>query len=269
MVISRKIIRRLVVFLPAISLIPAIAKPLGVYRPGVELAQYFQTLAFVRDGLASYTYLTPGESNGGLHIHSILSAPLLAADVHSAGRIVSVLAAITAVVLIMRLVSQILDERIGVLAGAFLWLHPLFLHLASTWNPYILGITLTIGALYSAYWYIESPTPIRFIILLAILSIAIFNHTWEASIALPIVVLFGLHRRYKAIGAVVVTVAAAIGIVFAARVFQPENVSLIQSYSVFFRPSSLFTWEWLLWDRFGAWQPWRYVIVFTIPMVIV
>jgi hypothetical protein len=180
-----------------------------------------------------------------------------------------VIAAIVAVLLLIELVTQMVDERTGILAGAFLWLHPLFLHLASTWNPYILGITLTIGALYTAHRYLESESATWFVATLAILIIAILNHTWEASIALPIVVLFCFQRRYKAIGAVIVTTAMAVGMVFAARIFQPPSAGLIQAYSVFYHPDSLVTQEWLMWGRSGAWQPWRYVIVFAIPMTVV
>lgn len=59
-----------------------------------EIAGYFQSLALLRTGLESYTFVTPFESRSALHLHSLLSVPFLAVGYVEAGRLVSLLSAI-------------------------------------------------------------------------------------------------------------------------------------------------------------------------------
>jgi hypothetical protein len=263
--------RRLQVFIavfPTAALIPSVTTPLGTYRPAVEIAHYFQALALLRDGLESYTYLTPAESSGGLHIHSLLSTPLLAAGVRPAGRIVSLVAAAVAVLMLIMLVSRLSSPASGLLAGAFLWAHPLFLRFSSTWVPYILSVSLTIGALLGAVLWVTTQHHRWYVVSLGLLSVGIFNHTWEASIMLPIAVLYANRGYYREIAGVVVTTVLSLAIFVGVRSLQPRGHNLTHSYSLFHRPEVLFSVDWFFHGGFDVWRTWWYFKLLTVPVTL-
>lgn len=75
---TRAPVTRILKYIPGIVLIPLLTAPLPMsYHTAREIAGYFQALAFLRDGILSYTYLTPKENLSGLHLHSVLSSPLV------------------------------------------------------------------------------------------------------------------------------------------------------------------------------------------------
>lgn len=266
--IENRQLQVLVATVPIAALIPSVTTPLGTYRPAVEIAHYFQALALLRDGLQSYTYLTPAESSGGLHIHSLLSTPLLAAGVRPAGRIVSVIAAAAAVLMLIMLVSRLMSPATGLLAGVFLWAHPLFLRFSSTWVPYILSVSLTIGALLGAVLWVTTQQRRWYVVSLGILSVGIFNHTWEASIMLPIAVLYANRGYYREIAGVVVTTIISLLIFVGVRSLQPRGHDLTQSYSLLHQTEALFSVDWFFHGGFEVWRTWWYFKVLTVPVTL-
>lgn len=89
------------------ALIPKLDQRLAIaYHPQREGAGYFQALAFVRDGVISYTCLTPDESLSVLHLHSLLSASFICLGYHEGGRLVTWFAAIAVIILLSKSSSE-------------------------------------------------------------------------------------------------------------------------------------------------------------------
>lgn len=268
MLTDRRLLALLVAVAPAIVLVPVLFVPLPTMsHPGVEIASYFQTLALVTDGLASYTYLTPLESGAGIHLHAWVSAPLLAAGVTEAGRVVSLLAAVGTGLVLWRIGTELLDWRAGIFAATLAWLHPLFVRFATRWYPEGLGILLTAAAVSAALrddgetrWYALT---------LAAIVLGITNHLWEASIALPVTVLYLRRWNVARAGGVVVTTVIAVGAVEAIQTFQPPGASLVESYSVFEHPESLLRIDWLFHDGLALSTPLEAAVSLTVPFALV
>jgi hypothetical protein len=234
---------------------------------GVEVASYFQTLALVKDGLSSYTYLTPLESGAGIHLHAWVSAPLLVAGVTEAGRVVSLLAAVGTALLLWGVGTTLLDWRAGIFAAGLIWLHPLFVRFATRWYPEGLGLFLTLAAVYGALrdeggmlWYGAA---------VAALALGIANHLWEASIALPLTVLYLNRQAHLRIGGVVLATVLSIGAMEAVQSFQPPGAQLARNYSVVAHPKFLFRSNWLFRDGLTLSTPLEAAVSLTVPVTLV
>jgi hypothetical protein len=135
--------------------------------------------------------------------------------------------------------------------------------------PEALGIALTTGAVVFAYEWVETDRQIWLIMSSGLLIFGVWNHTWEASIALPLVVLYTFSRRYRAAVGTCVLTLLAVGSNFAVRGLQPAGHNLIQDYSIFYHSEQLVTFNWLLHGGINVWRPWEYSIIFLIPMSLI
>lgn len=217
------------ILIPALFLSWALAQPMPAPVGGRETAGYFQSLAIARDGLASYTYLTPEESLSSIHLHSLLSAPLVEIGYPAGGRLVSLLAAIAATALVALLARRWGGDTAGVLAPGLLWMQPLFQRFASRYWPETISIALTAGALYATArtldatenshrkWYVAS---------LALIVLGITNHMWEASIALPVALWYASESDYPKAAGVAATTTGSILVVRRIKHWQPAPGSL-------------------------------------------
>jgi hypothetical protein len=254
---------------PALALVPSLFDPLPHgYRPGVEIAGYFTSLALLRDGAVSYTYLTPAESSAGIHLHGLVSVVPLAAGLTPAGRLVSLIAAVAAAVCLARLVSAWFGRRAGLLAPALFWAHPLSLRLAVSWMPEALGIALTVGALAAAARWHRTDDTAALLVSGGLLVLGVWNHTWEASVALPVVVLALLARHHRAAVGVCLLTAAALVSTLWVRSLQPPGHDLVRSYSLFYHADRLLTREWLLRGGLDVWRPWEYSTAVVLPFAL-
>ncbi|WP_436930045.1 ArnT family glycosyltransferase [Halosimplex halobium] len=216
----------LVCLAPAVALLPLLTAKIPVTIHGArEIAGYFQALGFVRTGLESYLYLTPEESFSALHLHSLLSAPLVAAGYHEGGRLISLLAAVGAAGCVALIARQLAGDRAMVLAPAVLWANPAFVRHAWVFEPDSLSIALTCATVYCALEYVQTNREPWFAGTAVLLVLGITNHMWEATVALPVVVLLataGKIRRAAGLGLLAGT--AILGVLYVTGL-QPEGPS--------------------------------------------
>lgn len=220
---------------PALPLLPLLGAPVPtVSHHAREIAGYFQTLALLRDGALAYTYYAPVESYSSLHLHSLLSTPLLELGYMQAGRAVSLGAAIVSATILSLLAGRLCDRRAAFLAPAFLWLHPAFMRFASRWWPETVSIALTTAAVYFAYRDTHDTPQSTFWYILSCLAVflAITNHLWEATIALPITVLYLFHHRLRRALGVVGTVLTSLAVVEVVHSFEPPAGHLFANYGI-------------------------------------
>jgi len=224
--------------LPAAVLLPVIFSPVPIYltNPAVEVAGYFQTLAIVKEPFASYTYLTIQESFAALHLHSIVSAPLLALGVQQAGRVVSVLSTIAGALFLAAIAFRVQGRRAALLAPVLLWLHPITIRLSDRWFPEALGIALTTIAVYLLIRHLDDGGERWYYLSLATVAIAVSNHMWEASILLPLVTLLFYHKEYRKAGGAVVVTGAALATVWGLTHLQPTGASVYTFFGVHNEP---------------------------------
>ncbi len=265
---DRRRLGLLVAVAPAAVLAPVLTISLPeLDHAGVEIASYYQTFALVEDGLASYTYLTPLETGAGVHVYAWLSAPLFAAGVTEAGRVVSLLAAVGSALLVWGIGRRLLDWRAGAVAAALLWLHPLFARFATRWYPEALGIFLTVAAVYAALR--DEGDALWYGLALGTLALGIGNHLWEASVALPVTVLYLRRRALARAGGVVAATGLSVVAVEAVQSLQPAGASLVESYSVWNHPGFLFRVDWLFRDGLTLATPLEAAVSLTVPLAIV
>ncbi|MFB6186316.1 MAG: hypothetical protein ABEI86_05545, partial [Halobacteriaceae archaeon] len=207
------------------------------YRPAREVASYFQALAFLRDGVGSVFYATPAESRASIHLYDLLVVPLLMTGYQEAGRFISLLAAALSPFVLYRGIQDQWSTEIGILAGTFLWIQPLFIRHAYAFMPEALSILVTLAAI---SWSLKSPWPdlpdyAGKLILFGILFIGPFVHMWEAYIALPIFGVF-IHRRdfFTALLAGTASTAAVITN-FIVTSWQPANAAVYTRSHTFIR----------------------------------
>lgn len=257
---------------PALVLLPFLRSPVPTfpYVP-VEFAGYWQSLSILHDGPLAYTYLTPEESQSSLHLHSLLSAPLLATGYIQAGRLISLLAAIASVYLVARFTTHYYSWQTGVLAGTLLWLHPLYIRFASRWWPESLGILLTVAAVLTLTKYYDTERAqagrARWLTTHACVLLAITNHFWEATIALPLVVLALTHDDRRT--AVSITLTTVVGVVAVRWLtsFKPTIHHLARAYSIFTNPSVVTSPTWFFRNYQHTYQhPYRIALVLTLPL---
>ncbi len=209
------------------------------HMPTVETAHYYQALAFARDGLDSYFYVSLQESFSSIHLYSLLASPLVATGYTEGGRLISYLAAVLTAVGAGYTASALYDHKAGVLTVAFLFVNPYYLRFTWTITPEGLGIALTTLAVAAVLRYHESEYDRWFLLSLALLSLGIFNHLWEATIALPMTLVLLERRQLLRSGVVVVVVAVSVvGAKLTTRL-QPQVVAL-SNYSVFDNPLTIF-----------------------------
>lgn len=250
-------------FLPSIFVLPATFQPIGLENhPAVEAAGYFQTVAIVETGIDSYAHLTIVESFSSLHLHSLLSSPLFAVGILHAGRIISLLAAVAAVILIHRIASREYEQA-AILAPAMLWATPLFVRFSGRWYTQSLSIALTIGVVYAVLKHVDTGRRRWYFCSLLLLAGGITNHLWEASIALPVVAIYSYHRRLKEAAGAVATTLLTIVVVTAVKSFQPAVHNLTNSYA-FYNHLELFADPSFL-VRGGPFQ--KYAFHFTVAIL--
>jgi len=236
--------------LPAVPIAGLLGLPVpGHADPSRHVAGYFQALAYARDGVASLFYLTPDESLSALHFHSLLSAPLVAAGYHEAGRLTSLVAAVGAVVALVLLVRHAFGPRAGLLAGAALWPQPLFLWGSFQFAPETLSIALTTAVLYAAAKHLTTGRPGWAAFGVGILVCAVATHLWEAVVVLPVAVLYATHRRWRFASGAVAIGATTVALVFGATHLQPTGGSTLATYGFFAGDN------WRLWTHPGWWFP--------------
>ena len=265
---DRRLLALLVAVAPAVVLVPVLFVPIPTLsHVGVEVASYFQTLALAEDGLASYTYLTPLESGAGIHLHAWVSAPLLIAGVTEAGRVVSLLAAVGAALLLWGVGTTLLDWRAGTFAAALIWLHPMFVRFATRWYPEGLGIFLTLAAVYAALR--DEGGALWYGLAVAALALGVANHLWEASIALPVTALYLQRRAHARAGGVVAVTVLSIGAIEVVQSFQPPSAKLARNYSVLEHPEFLFRANWLFRDGLTLSTPLETAVSLTVPVAFI
>lgn len=231
----------------AILLLPAVVNlfeltaplPQGAH-PAREIAGYFQALALLRDGAGSYFYFTPDESMTALHLHSLLSAPLLALGWTEGGRAVSLAAMTGAAAAVAAIATQLLESRrLGVVAAGLFWVHPWVLAVATAYTPDALGVLLATLAVLAALAYVEHGAASWFALLSAATVLGAANHLWELSVALPVVAILLWDRSYRATVGYGAIAAAAGGLVVAVTSLQPTGTTHHVQYSAVSSPAAL------------------------------
>lgn len=240
---------------PALVLLPVLFAPLpNVGHTKLEIRGYFQSLALIRWGLDSYLVITPEESMAGLHLHSILSMPFVALNFPEGSRFVSLGMALIAVTLIAILSRHLFDSRVALLAPAILWLHPFFVRFASRTYSMSISIALTVATVLSITYYVQNGDRKWFVFSLLLLMLSIMNHTWEATILLPLVVILIYDRRF--VDAVLTTMAGLATFGFVAYTTSLQSLGVADKgmviHSIFYHADLLFAPVWWLGGSFSA-----------------
>jgi hypothetical protein len=237
---QRKIVI-LTALIPSTAVVPFLFSPFpGTYHTHRAIAGYFQALAYWRDPLGQFFYNTPAENLSSIHFHSLLSAPFVGAGFFQGGRLVSLLAAIMASIVVMHITSILIAPRVAPVAGGLLWAHPLFLKFASGFMPEALSIFLTSAALLlllrgydSDRWSLRAGGVL-------LLVPAISTHFWEAAILLPLVALAASYRDWATTAALGVVGSLTIIVNWHVTNLQPSSPnSLVRRYALWQDPTVL------------------------------
>jgi len=227
---------RAILLVPAILILPLLDTQIPIaYHQAREVAGYFQTIAIVRDGAGSLFYSTPAESRASIHLHGLLSAPLVALGYHEGGRLISFLCAIITTVIVKEIGSLLWSKQVGYLSAAILWTLPLYIRQSYSYMPEALSILLTTTAVYLTVYLVIRDEQIKTIypLLLAVLFIAPFTHTWEASVLLPVFGVFLYMGKYrKGISSVLATISGLLLNLFLTS-FQPSSADGYRSHTIF------------------------------------
>lgn len=260
-VVRRVNYRRLLLYLFACLPLGVVALNLTARVPAadmvaVEVAHYYQALALVRDGLDSYFYVTLQESFASAHLYSLLASPLVGMGYTEGGRLVSYAAAVLTAVGAGYVASTFYDHKAGVLTLALLFANPFYRRFTWSFAPEGLGIALTTLAVATTVRFLETDADWWYALSLCCLCLGVFNHLWEATIALPMTLLLVERRRLAhAVGVGVLTGASVVTAKLTTRL-QPQIVAL-SNYSVFDHPLTIFlSPEW-----WAATHPLRYFFV--------
>ncbi|MFU1780721.1 ArnT family glycosyltransferase [Haloarcula japonica] len=261
--------RQILKYVPAVFLVPMFWSPIpSSHHTAREIAGYFQSRAFLTDPLQSFYYLTPLESFSALHLHSLVSAPLLAAGSYQAGRIVSFIAALCAVALVGAFSRDLFDSRVAVLTPLFLWMHPLFQRFATHWWPESLSIFLTCAVLFLTYRYTRTSNRTFYYTAAAVLAVSVTNHQWEASIALPMCALLWYHGYKKEVIQTGLVTGASVGMVTAIKSLQPTSGSLFATYGILDYWPMLFDPAWYFRLRKLSEDPFSIAMSVTLPLAL-
>jgi hypothetical protein len=214
---------RILRYFPLLFLIPVLTVPPAIHHAGVEFGHYSQSIALLNDGLTSFTYLTPQESFAGLHLYSILSAPLIAIGYTEGGRLVSFLAAIGTTVLAAKVAREEFDEVNYLFLPVLLWANSFFVFFASAIGPNVLSIFLTTAIIYTTLVSLSSESDYWTYATFILLMLAILNHGWEATIALPVFILYLYERRYISAITIPVVTVVSVGILQFGTALQPDR----------------------------------------------
>lgn len=233
-----------VVFVPAIPHLSGLDNNLPSHpNMARSTAGAFTSLAYARDPVGQFFYNTPHESMASIHLHSILSAPLVAIGYVEGGRLVSFVAGLAAVALLYALGRRLWTPVAGLGAAAGIWIHPLFQTRLTLFQPEMLSIAVTVGLVLVTLQYLDLGCRLRRWILFVGLAVAPAIHLWEAVVLVPIAALLidGDKLREAAI-ATLVTVGAVL-IYFGVTHLQPRSGSrLIEVYATWNRGN----WQLLL-----------------------
>lgn len=237
---------RFFIFVPVVFLIPFLFINLPSWHIGVENAGYFQSLAFIRTGFASYTFFTPDESFSSLHLHSVIASPLVGLGYTEGGRFISFLSAVASIWLIGSIGERLGGSELKIVSSALLWFHPIFILFAYSYMPEALGIALTLGAVALMLRYISERDSKYLGASLVLLVLGIANHMWEVTIVIPLAILLIYNREWaKAI----VTVSFAfvtVALVWFVTHIQPIGGSRLLVYSIMNHKWIIFSSDWWL-----------------------
>lgn len=260
-------IRRHLWALPAVLVVPLLSISIPIaYHPQREGAGYFQALAFSRLGWESFVVVTPDESISGLHLHSLLSAPLVELGYVEGGRLVSFIAAIAATLLVIQ-IALILDEpRAAVLAPLALWAHPLFVRHSFAFMPESLSIALTSGSVLFALRYVETERTSHYLAVLVLLTLAITTHLWEVVILAPLCTILVVNSKYRQAGSVALVGLLVTGVSRVVAASQLTGSPPTNRFMLLNAGPMFFQLEW--WTRYLNPNPFDLVFSLTLPVAI-
>ncbi|MXR41846.1 hypothetical protein GRX01_10925 [Halobaculum sp. WSA2] len=216
----------LVKYLPVLGVLLLLTEPIPAgYIPDRELAHYFQSVAFLRNGVESYTYITLRESDAALHLYSLLSAPFVAIGYEAGGRLVSVIAAVAATIILGKTARDLFGPVAGIVGPLLLWANPFFFRFSWTVMPEALSMALTAVAVYATIQYTDTDKQKWLGIAVLALVAGVSNHLWEAAIVLPIVVILGYHREYRWSSVFVIVTTVSVVAVYLLTELQPNPAS--------------------------------------------
>ncbi|WP_313692314.1 ArnT family glycosyltransferase [Halorarum halobium] len=201
-------------YFPVLTLLPLLTSSVpSSYLPSREIAHYFQALAFARDGLNSYGYLTVRESGAALHLYSLILAPFIKLGFVTSGRFVSAVAALGTTILIAYLARIWFDSNVAFLAPIILWVNPFFYRFAWAYMPDSLSIFLTVSAVGTMVRYTETDAIKWYLVSVAAIVLAIANHGWEATILLPVATLLWVYQKRRGAIIYAILTVASVGTV--------------------------------------------------------
>lgn len=209
-------------YLPALALLPLLGTSVPTHFQATrEVGTHFQALAFARDGLEAYSYLTIREIPWSLHLHSWLASPFVALGYVEGGRLVSAVAALAVTVLAAFLAKRLFGRVAALLAPVLLWANPYFFRFAWAAMPEMLALCLSTAAV-AAMVRFDAVDDERWLAAsLGCLVLATWTHVWAVTVAVPLAAyLLARHRQWEA-GWVGVAAVGALAIVSLAASLQP------------------------------------------------
>ncbi|MFC6787138.1 glycosyltransferase family 39 protein [Halobaculum halobium] len=239
---------RLVRYLPVAFLIPLLTTkiPLSL-SPAREYAGYYQAFAFIRDPIQSFTYITLQESDAALHLSSILASPLVALGYVEGGRLVSFGATVVAAVCLAVVAKELFGRRVALLAPVALLANPYFIRYSWTIYPESVSVATTVAALAAILKYIRTSDEKWFYVSIAVALLGITNHSWEAIIGLPLVIVLLWRSEWKKITTTTIAIFSMVGMMFIATGFQPNPAETMKYAVINTGPGLLWSGEW--WSR--------------------
>lgn len=203
---------RLFRYLPALALLPLLTRAIPTAHGGVrEIASFYQSLALIQTGIDSFTFITLQETDAGLHLYSMLAAPLVAGGYLEAGRLVSAVAAVMAAISLGFVAGELYGDNGRLLAVPALFLNAYFFRYAWSLEPEALSVALTVGCVAATLRYVSTDNRRYFIVSMILLILGILNHSWEATIALPVVAILWYEDKLTKIPFVTGITLATVG----------------------------------------------------------
>jgi len=201
------------------------------YHAAVEIGHFGQTIALLKDPLASYTYVTLQESTASIHLYSILSAPFVALGYFEGGRLISFISILIAALALNKIADISYSNLSAGIAPLVFVGNPLVLRWGYWFGPEALGIALTTLSVLAIVLYDRSEHVRWYYASVTLIILGVMNHLWEATILLPVVAVLYDRQEWKRLIAAGVVTVVAVAVCKSITTFQP-NVASLGHYNI-------------------------------------
>jgi 4-amino-4-deoxy-L-arabinose transferase-like glycosyltransferase len=209
-----------------------------------EIANAFRSLAIAYWGFGSFNAALPGESFAGVGLYQSLCAILVKIGYMSGGRLVSIIFTIFAAIILYEIVRNWESRIIAFLTVLIFFSNPMLWDFAVAIKPEALSIFFVLLCLWQGVLYDKTKSNKYLIFCLLAVFFGVVNHGWEASVLLPLALIFSSNAKDRKIYFLLIAIAliaiSANKLYTCVAGIPPLLKASFSSYSVFYHYHYLF-----------------------------